>query len=50
MAEKQTNFDNLLNVIQLDDNCTTDKFGTARRYRVTYRGLAEDMGVRLERG
>ena len=49
MAEKQTDFDEDLNVMQLDDNCTVDEEGSVRlrSYRIAYRDLASEMGVRL---
>ena len=49
MAEVETGMDPRLNVMQLNDNCATDKLGSARltMYGIVYRELAEEMGIRL---
>ena len=49
MAEIQSGFDPLLNLMQLDDNCTVDMSSSARlrAYKRAYRELAVELGVRL---
>ena len=49
MAEIQSGFDPLLNLMQLDDNCKVDMSGSERprAYRRAYRELAGELGVRL---
>ena len=49
MAEVETGMDPRQNVMQLDDNCATDRLGSARltMYGIVYRELAEEMGIRL---